>query len=121
MTQIHVMFSSRPKLLSEVLGNLINSQPDMEVVGEVVAPLDLIYALREIPVDVIIISPSRSDSNLRIFDHLLKEHPQLVILALTVDNKQVYVYQSGSPRKCVENPSEQALLTVIRDSISINQ
>ena len=60
MSKINVMFSSRPKLLSEVIRNLIEHQPDMQVVGEVVDPIELIFALRETSVDVVIITPLKA-------------------------------------------------------------
>jgi len=116
MHKINVMFSSRPKLLSEVIRNLIERQPDMKVVGEVVNPLELIFALRETPVDVVIITPLKANGEPRICIQLLKEHPRLRILILTEESEAVYIFQSGSPRKRIERPSEQIIIDVIRES-----
>jgi DNA-binding NarL/FixJ family response regulator len=117
MTKINVMFSSRPKLLSEVIRNLIERQPDMEIVGEVIDPIELIFALRETPVDVVIITPLKTNRDPRICGQLLKEHPKLRILILTVESEAVFIYQSGSPRKCIERPSEQIIIDVIRETL----
>lgn len=111
------MFSSRPKLLSEVIRNLIERQPDMVVVGEVVDPIELIFALRETPVDVVIITPHKVDGNPRICIQLLKEHPRLKILMLTGDSEALYIYQSGVRRNHIERPSEQVIINVIRKSL----
>ena len=116
MPKINVMFSSRPKLLSEVIGNLIERQPDMKAVGEVIDPIELIFALRKTPVDVVIISPLNANGEPRICLQLLKEHPKLRILILTEESEAVFIYQSGSNTERIERPSEQSILGAIRDS-----
>lgn len=117
MPKIKVMFSSRPKLLSEVIRNLIEHQSDMEVMGEVVDPIELIFALRELPVDVVIITPVNVNQNPRLCSQLLKEHPDLIILTLTKKNEAVYVYRLGMDRRCIEKPSEQIIIDVIHNSL----
>ena len=118
MPQINVMFSSRPKLLSEIIRNLIERQPDMKVTGEVIDPIELIFALRVTPADVVIITPHKANGTPRICGQLLKEHPQLTILILTEESEAVYIFQSGLHRKCIERPSEQTIINVIRESLS---
>lgn len=118
MPKIKVMFSSRPKLLSEVIRNLIERQPDMQVVGEVIDPIELIFALRKTPVDVVIITPHRANGDPRICIKLLKEHPKLRILMLTGESEAVYIFQSGSHRKFIEKPSEQIIIDIIHKSLS---
>ncbi len=115
MLTINVMFSSRPKLLSEIIRNLIERQPDMKVVGEVVDPIELIFALRKTPTDVVIITPMKANGIPRVCSQLLKEHPRLRILTLTLEGEAVYIYQSGSRRACIEKPTEQMILGVIRE------
>jgi len=116
MTPINVMFSSRPKLLTEIIRNLIERQPDMKVVGEVVDPIELIFALRETQVDVVIITPLKTNGDPKICGQLLEEHPKLTILILTEESEAVYIFQSGLHRKRIERPSEQTLLDVIHES-----
>jgi DNA-binding NarL/FixJ family response regulator len=115
MPKINVMFSSRPKLLSEVMRNFIERQPDMKVVGEVVDPIELIFALRVTPADVVIITPHEANGEPRICSHLLKEYPRLKILILTAESEAAYIYQSGSRRKRIEKPSGQFIIDVIRN------
>jgi DNA-binding NarL/FixJ family response regulator len=117
MPKIYVMFSSRPKLLSEVIRNFIERQPDMEVAGEVIDPIELIFALRATPVDVVIITPHKVNGDPRICSQLLKEHPQLKILILTLKSETLYIYQSRSCRKRIERPSEQTILDVIHEPL----
>jgi len=116
MHNIRIMFSSRPKLLSVVMQNLIERQPDMKVIGEVVDPIELIFVLRATPADVVIITPHKANGTPRICGQLLKEHPQLTILILTEESEAVYIFQSGLYRKRIERPSQQSILDIIRKS-----
>ena len=117
MFEIKVMFSSRPKLVSEIIRNLIESQPDMKVVGEVVDPIKLIFALRKTPADVVIITPIKTNGIPSLCSQLLKEHTRLKILTLTVEGKAVYIYKSGEKRACIEKPTEAIILGIIRSDI----
>ena len=113
MTKINVMLSSRPKLLSEVMQNLIERQSDMKMVGDVVDPIELIFALRITSADVVVITPLKANGDPKICVQLLKEHPRLRILILTQESEAVYVYQSGVERIRIEKPSEQTILDII--------
>lgn len=114
MSPINVMFSSRPKLISEVLINLIERQPDLEVAGEIIDPIELTFALRETPVDVVIIAPHKANGYPRICTQLLEEYPLLRILILTEKSQSLYIFQAGSKREYIEKPTEQIILNAIR-------
>mgnify|MGYP006309040177 FL=1 len=114
MPQINVMLSSRPKLLSEVIQNLIKRQPDMKLVGEVIDPIELIFALRITSADVVIITPLKTNGDPRICCQLIEEHPLLRILILTLESKALYIYQSGLEKRCIKAPSEQIIIDIIR-------
>lgn len=113
MPQINVMLSSRPKLLSDVMRNLIERQPDMSIVGDVIDPIELIFALRTTFADVVIITPLNANGEPKICGQLLKEHPRLKVLILTPESKEVYIYQSGFDRILIEKPSEQTIFNII--------
>jgi len=120
MSQINVMFSSRPKLISEVLINLIERQPDMKVAGEIIDPIELIIALRETLADVVIIAPYKANGYPRICKLLLKEYPLLIILILTQESQSLYIFQSGVKRVHIVKPSEQIILNAIRNRKGID-
>ena len=115
MHKINVMLSSRPRLLSDVMRNLIERQPDMIIVGDVIDPIELLFALQTKSADVIIITPLKANGYPKICVQLLKKHPQLRILILTIESEAVFIYQSGLPRKHIEKPSEQVILDAIRN------
>jgi len=118
MTKIKVLLSSRPKLVSDVIRNMIERQTDMEVIGEVMDPIDLLRLSDATPVDVVIVTPLESDREPKICHHLLTEYPALKVLTLSAKGDAAYLYQSGMPRLRIDPPSEQAIVKAIRKNVS---
>ena len=121
MKKIKILLSSRPKLLSEVIRNLIEHQPDMVVIGEVLDPLQLLNATRQTVVDVVIITPLGANGEPKICHLLLSEFPLLIIVTQSVNADSVYLYQSGLPKQRFDQPAGQSILAVIRESIAGNR
>jgi DNA-binding NarL/FixJ family response regulator len=117
MEKIKVLLSSRPKLLSEVIRNMIERQPDMEVAGEVIDPIELLRAARATMVDAVIVTPLESNGEPKICRHLLAEHPRLKIVTLSAKGEAAYLHQSDVPRLCIEEPSGQSILGAIREAL----
>lgn len=115
MPKINIMLSSRPRLLADVMRNLIERQSDMIIVGDVIDPIELLFALQKTTADVVIITPLKANGYPKICTQLLKKYPQLRILILTVESEAVFIYQSGLPRERIEKPSEQVILDAIRN------
>jgi len=121
MRKITVMLASRPKLLSEIIRNMIERQPDMKVVGEVLDPLQLLHTFRQTPVDVVIITPLKANGVPKICQLLLMEYPLLKIVTQSVKGENIYLYQSDAPRLCIDEPFEQSILNAIRGCITTDR
>jgi DNA-binding NarL/FixJ family response regulator len=117
MKIIKVLLSSRPKLLSEVIRNLIEHQPDMEVEGEVLDPLQLLRASRQTAVYAVIITPLRANGEPKICHLLLAEHPLLIIVTQSAKGDAAYLYQSGAGKQCIDEPSGSSILDAIRAAL----
>lgn len=113
-SKIKIMLSSRPKMLSEVIKRIVEHQPDMEVVGEVINPIDLLSAVRSVPVDVVIITPVNAAEDPKICKHLLNEYPRLRVITLSSHGEVASIFQSAKPRIRLDDPSEQVILQAIR-------
>ena len=61
---------------------MIESQPDMMLLEEVIDPIRLLYATNETEGDVVIVTPLQSEGEPLICRHLLAEHPDLKIIVL---------------------------------------
>ena len=118
MQKIKIILASRPKLLSEVIRNLIEHQSDMEVLGEVLDPLQLMQTFKNSLAEVVIITPLKSNGIPKICQLLLVEYPHLKILTQSVKGESVYLYQSGMAKLRIEDPSEQSILNTIRKCIN---
>jgi DNA-binding NarL/FixJ family response regulator len=118
MRKIRIMLASRPKMISEVIKNMIKHQPDMEVVGEVIDPIELLRFSRQALIDVVIVSPMEGNGEPKICRHLLAEHPPLKVITLSEKGEAAYLYQSNLPRVCIEKPTGQLVLEAIRNALN---
>lgn len=117
MKKIKIMLASRPKMVSEVIRNMINHQTDMEVVGEVVDPLELLRFSSQTAVDVVIVTPINSNGDPKICRYLLAQYKPLIVITLSDKGEAAYVYQSDSPKICIEQPTGQLILDAVRKAL----
>jgi DNA-binding NarL/FixJ family response regulator len=117
MQKIRVMLASRPQMLSAIIRNMITHQPDMIMVRDVIDPIKLLFAIRETPVDVVIVTPLKANGEPKICSHLLLECPSLKIFTLSSKGEAAYLYQLGSPKMRIDDPSGQAILSAIREAL----
>ena len=87
------------------------------MVGEVLDPLQLLRVSRQILVDVVIITPLRANGEPKICHLLLVEHPLLKIVTQSASGEAAYLYQSGMPKKRIDEPSGQVILDLIRENV----
>jgi len=117
MHKIKVMLASSPKMVSDVIRNIIERQTDMVVVGDVIDPIKLLFAIREIAVDVVIMTPIKANGEPKICSHLLAEHPRLKLLTLSAKGEAAYLYQNGSCKLRIDDPTGGAILGAIREAL----
>ncbi len=120
MQKIKVLLASRPKLLSEVIRNMIARQPDMEVMGEVLDPIELLLAVKTTAAEVVIVTPLDSEQEPRLCRRLLADYPDLKIVTLSRTGEAATLYESGSRQQRIIEPSEQSILGAIRGVIPTN-
>ena len=117
MQKIKVMLASRPQMLSDVIRNMIDRQPDMIMVGDVIDPIKLLFAIRETPVDVVIVTPLKANGEPKICSHLLMKYPSLKVFTLSAKGEAAYLYQSGVPKLRIDDPSGQSIFEAIREAL----
>jgi DNA-binding NarL/FixJ family response regulator len=117
MQKIKVMLASRPQMLSDVIRNMIDLQLDMIMVGEVIDPIKLLSAIRETPVDLVIITPLKANGEPKICRHLLVAYPSLKIITLSAKGEAAYLYQSGIPKLRIDDPCGRSILETIREAL----
>ncbi len=117
MQKIKVLLASRPKLLSEVIRNMIARQPDMEVMGEVLDPIELLLAVKTTEAEIVIVTPLDSEEEPRLCRHLLADYPDLKIVTLSRTGEAATLYESDSRKQRIEEPGEESILRAIRDVV----
>lgn len=81
-----VLLSIELQLLNDLLKSLLSAEPDVEIVGEVVDPADLLVATGQAEADVVI---QRWPSNEMpgICSHLLAAYPDLTVIGLSTEGE----------------------------------
>jgi len=112
--RIRVLLATKSRELCESLRNLIQSQMDMEVVGEAFSPIELLLAVDQMKADVVIIEMLDSDQDPGICSHLLAEYPELLILALTPERESAYLFRQRIIREPLCEVADENILLAIR-------
>ena len=115
--KIKVLLASQPKMLADVVRNMVVRQSDMEVVGEVPDSITLLLTARAQTVDVVIVTPLDWEEEPSVCRHLLAEHPQLKIVTLPANGEAAFLYESGGRKQRFDEPSEKSILGAIREAV----
>jgi DNA-binding NarL/FixJ family response regulator len=95
MTQIRVLIADDMALHRELLGKLLERQPDITVVGEADSPDDAVAATRELSPDVVLMDlrMPRDDpqGGIRAIRQIADRYPQVKVLALTESDDETDV------------------------------
>jgi DNA-binding NarL/FixJ family response regulator len=117
MKKIRVLLAnSRLRIMREVMRQLIERQPDMEIVAEVLDLLDLVRVAKETAADVIIVALEDVNA-LRLDTQLLAECPEVSILALAAKGDAAFIERRGLGRREIAEPSEANILSALRHAI----
>jgi DNA-binding NarL/FixJ family response regulator len=114
MRKITVLLAIRPRMLSEVVRHIIERQPDMAVVGELMDPIGLLRALRATAAEVVITTPGDSDGEPGLGSSSRAAYPQLKIVALSATGDRAVVYEAGAPKQRLDDVGQESMLGAIR-------
>ena len=115
--EIKVLLANSPRMLRESLKELIQRQDDMEVVGEVLDPLEVLLSVNEYDADVVVVSLPETLEDPGICSHLLVEYPRLVILALSAGCEEAVLYSQCIRREALSGTSSDEILSAIRKRV----
>ncbi len=113
MTKIRVLLANRPRLMREVIRELINGQQDMEVVDEALDPVEVLVAARETKADAVILATKDSEEP-GLCSHLVAEYPNLTILGLAPDGRTALIRPR---RQEIVHPSGANILSTLRHAL----
>ena len=114
--KIRIVLANRPRLMREVVRKIIEQEGDMEIVGEVLDPLDLLVAVRETKADAVIVALNNSEAP-GVCSHLLGVYPDLTILGVAPQGNSAFIEQLCPRRREIINPSDESILRALRQAI----
>jgi len=111
---VKVLVANRPEALRTGLATLLQQQSDIEVVGTVLDPVELLVAVGDTQADVVVVTLPDSGEMPGICSHLLHEYPQLLILALSSARTRACIYRQAITVEPLADISDEGILTAVR-------
>jgi chemotaxis response regulator CheB len=113
--KIRVLVAARPRLMRELVIELISGQPDIEVMAEVQDDSKIAELVQELHPDCVIIGLDASDNRPDVCDSLFERHPHLKILALASERNSCIFYSATlNIRASRVETSERGILDALR-------
>ena len=115
MNSIRVLVANRPRLMRELLLATISDQPDIEIVGEVQDESGVGGAVDQTQPDFLIVALERQDRLPDFCQTVLRNHPQIKIIAIASDrNSTVFYWASVWVQSSQIEASEAGVLNALR-------
>src|SRR5260370_42703830 len=89
---IRVLVANHPRLARELLLATFADQPDIEIVGEVTEESDIPESVKRTLPNFVVIALDQTGIRPRICDDLLREHPEVRVIAGAPKNNYIVYY-----------------------------
>ena len=94
---IRVLVANRPKLMRELIVSTLADEPGVEIVGEVAEEGEIAERVREVSPDLLVIALDEPTKRPQLCDTLLRDHPELRIIAVaSQENCSVFYWASST-------------------------
>ena len=118
LKRIRILVADLPRILQEIVTNVLRSQEDMEIVGLNGGSEGLTSAVSRYAADVLII-PWEEEKLAAVGVELLLEHPALEILAVGPDGRRSFLYRLRPEKVPLGEVSPQLLVEAIRSAVQV--
>jgi chemotaxis response regulator CheB len=103
-----ILVANRPRLMREVIMAALRGQPDIEIVGEVSDERDILEQVRATVPDLLVIALDESEVRPAICDRVLREYPQLRVIAVASRKDRTLYYWASFDIHCADIESSAA-------------
>ena len=123
MSPIRVLLANRPRLIRELVMATISDQPDIEIVGEIQEEIEMSKVVEVVRPDFLIVALERSNRLSGICQSILRNFPQIRIIAISSDSNSSMCYWTSLRIESNQiECSEAGVLSAIREkSRSVNR
>lgn len=97
-----VLMANRPKLMREVILAALADQPGVEIVGEVSDESDILPQVQATLPDLLVIALDENELRPPICDRLLREHPDLRIIAVAPRKDRTLYFWASFDIHCAD-------------------
>lgn len=112
---IRILVANRPKLMRELILETLADQPGIEVVGEVSDDAEIAGRVAQTRPDLLVIALDEPARRPQICDAVLREHPELRIIAVSSNqNRSIGYWASFAIHSDDIEPSEVGILNAVR-------
>jgi chemotaxis response regulator CheB len=118
---IRVLVANRPRLMRELILTTFADQPDIEIVGEVGDESEISESVKRTLPNFVVIALDNPGRRPAICDELLREHPEVRVIAVAPEkNFVVYYWASLNIHSNDIEASEEGILNVMRSRMVAN-
>ena len=103
-----ILVANRPRLMREVIVAALTGQPNIEIVGEVADERDILDQVRATLPDLLVIALDESEERPAICDRVLRDHPQLRVIAVASRKDRTLCYWASFDIHCADIESSAA-------------
>jgi len=112
---IRVLVANHPRLMRELIRTTFADQPDIEVVGEVDEEADISESVKRTMPNFVVIALDHPGRRPAICDELLREHPEVRVIAVAPEKNFVVSYWASLNIHSNDiESSEEGLLAAMR-------
>lgn len=115
MEQTRIAFVDLPRMLREILKNVLGAQPDLRVVAEFPSDVSLKAAASRSSADVLI--AGMSDAGDEDLDEVVTAHPRIKVLAIESGGRWMFLYELRPRRVTLGEVSPERFVDLIRGSL----
>lgn len=118
---IRVLVANHPRLMREIVLTTFADQPDIEIVGEVADESEISESVKRTLPNFVVIALDNPGRRPAICDELLREHPEVRIIAVAPEkNCIVYYWASFKIHSNDVEASEEGILNAMRSKLVTN-
>ena len=118
---IRVLVANHPRLMREIVLTTFADQPDIEIVGEVANESEISESVKRTLPNFVVIALDQPGRRPAICDELLREHPEVRVIAVAPEkNFVVYYWASLNIHANAVEASEQGILSAMRTRMVAN-
>lgn len=112
---IRILVANRPRLMRELILTTLADQAGIEIVGEVSNDAEIPARVNQSLPDLLVIALDEPGKRPQVCDDMLREHPDLRILAVaSQENRTVCYWASLDIHSDEIEPSEEGILSAVR-------